>query len=68
MIELIINDKPVQYTGEITLAELLQDMQLDQRTGIAVAVNQAVIPRVDWSVTTLQNQDKVLLIKATQGG
>ena len=68
MIELIVNDKPVQYAGEITLLQLLKEMQLDQQTGIAVAVNQAVIPRINWSTTSLQNQDKVLLIRATQGG
>jgi len=33
-----------------------------------VAVNNTVIPQNLWSQTSLTENDKVLLIKATQGG
>jgi sulfur carrier protein len=36
--------------------------------GIAVAVNNQVIPKTDWGNTILQDKDSVLIITATQGG
>lgn len=36
--------------------------------GIAVAVNNAVIPRSQWEQFELKEQDKVIIIRATQGG
>jgi len=37
-------------------------------SGLAVAVNQKVVPKNLWSQTMLQNKDSILLITATQGG
>lgn len=36
--------------------------------GIALAVNETVIPKNEWEKFQLQDNDKVLIIKATQGG
>ncbi|TDE10091.1 sulfur carrier protein ThiS [Jiangella asiatica] len=36
--------------------------------GIAVAVNQLVIPRADWHTTPLRADDKIEIITAVQGG
>lgn len=36
--------------------------------GIAVAVNQLVVPRNDWPSTPLQSGDKIEIITAVQGG
>ena len=38
------------------------------QNGMAVAVNQVVIPKKNWKRQRLQENDKVILIKATQGG
>ena len=37
-------------------------------TGIALAVNEKVVPKKEWEKFELKENDKVLLIKATQGG
>ncbi len=36
--------------------------------GIAVAINQQVIPKDRWADTPLREQDQILIISATQGG
>ena len=68
MIELLVNSKPCHLPQPVSLAELMRANQLDQASGIAVAVNDWVIPRTDWQNTLLQSQDKITVITATQGG
>jgi sulfur carrier protein len=36
--------------------------------GIALAVNDAVIPKSEWGQCSLQSGDRILAISATQGG
>ena len=50
------------------LADLLGIKGIADKQGIAVAVNQQVIPRSNWSNYTLNDKDSILVIKATQGG
>ena len=68
MCTLTVNNKPYTFPETISLAHLLQELQLVDRTGIAVAVNETVIPRDQWASLTLANQDQVLIVKASQGG
>ncbi|MCB4799783.1 sulfur carrier protein ThiS [Neotamlana laminarinivorans] len=36
--------------------------------GIAVAINNEVIKKSNWSSTTIKNDDDIIIIKSTQGG
>lgn len=38
------------------------------QNGIAVAINEEIILKDNWSNSTLNENDNVLLIQATQGG
>ncbi|WP_037870453.1 sulfur carrier protein ThiS [Streptomyces sp. SPB074] len=38
------------------------------RTGVAAAVNEAVVPRGDWPATVLAAGDRVEILTAVQGG
>lgn len=51
-----------------TLSALLASMQLSAVRGIAVAVNDRVIPRSQWENVILVENDRVEVIRATQGG
>jgi len=53
---------------ECSIAEYLEKEGLKDKTGIAVAINETVIPRKDWNGCKIKNDDIVLVIKATQGG
>lgn len=37
-------------------------------TGVAVAVNGAVVPRTQWPTTVLQPGDRIEIVGAVQGG
>ena len=63
-----INDKAQAFEQEQTLIELFKNLEMDIAKGIAVAINNKVIPRSEWSKFKVNKNDKLLLIKATQGG
>lgn len=57
------------YASEcLTLEQLLREMQLHERNGVAVAVNEQVVPRNQWKEQQLQAADRVMVIQATAGG
>lgn len=61
------NDKPLECPNGLTLAALLA--QLDQgQAGTALAVNQTIIPRDQWSSYLLHEGDTILLFQAIAGG
>lgn len=51
-----------------TLEELLAMEIPQKRKGIAVALNNRIIPQSSWPETFLNNKDSILIITATQGG
>ncbi|MGB0932769.1 MAG: sulfur carrier protein ThiS [Lishizhenia sp.] len=51
-----------------TLFELLEKNNLDNKNGIAVAINNAIVPRTNWKVKELKENDSVVVITATAGG
>lgn len=65
---IFVNNKKRAINENITVRSLLEEMQLSKKSGIAVALNQKVIPRDEWNQTILEESDSVLLIKASQGG
>ncbi len=51
-----------------SLLQLLQDQSLYQEHGIAVAINDEIVPRPEWSGHPIKENDHILIITATQGG
>lgn len=52
-----------------TLAALVAaKAQQTNRTGIAVAVNGAVVPRTAWEATALRPGDRIEIVRVLQGG
>ncbi|XKW62117.1 sulfur carrier protein ThiS [Tenacibaculum maritimum] len=39
-----------------------------ESSGIAIAVNNVIITKKNWSLQLLQSNDDILIISATQGG
>ncbi|UKB79959.1 sulfur carrier protein ThiS [Chryseobacterium sp. MEBOG07] len=67
--ELIINH--TRKTFDIlpeTLEALLAIELPGKKKGIAVALNNRIIPLSVWAETILNNNDSILIITATQGG
>lgn len=63
-----VNDQPRELLGPATLLSLMKELGQDGRTGIAAAVNAEVVPRSAWATRSLAGGDRVLVIRATQGG
>jgi len=67
--ELTINGEKRKVASVDTLAELLETLGVSVETrGIAVAVNDTVVPRTEWGATRIQEGDSVEVIHAVQGG
>ena len=63
-----INSKEQQITDNARVTDALQLLNVSAAKGIAVAVNNNVIPRTEWDTYILNKEDKITLIKAAQGG
>jgi sulfur carrier protein len=66
--EITLNDKKHTVSENISLNEIVFNQLGDKQKGIAVAINDSVIPRSNWETYTIKNNDTILIIKATQGG
>ena len=63
-----VNNTPHETAPAETLTQLLAYLALDQPRGLAVAVTDTVVPRAEWAAHALKEQDRVTIIRATQGG
>ncbi|MCS4303648.1 thiamine biosynthesis protein ThiS [Chryseobacterium pennae] len=67
--ELIINHTRKTFNVLPENLEALLAMELPgKKKGIAVALNNRIIPLSAWAETLLNNLDSILIITATQGG
>ncbi len=63
-----INSEEHQLEQSVSLMSMLERLELNNKKGIAIALNEEVIPKAQWESTELSDNDKILIIKATQGG
>jgi sulfur carrier protein len=63
-----VNNSAHEATENQPLADLLAALGQAQTRGLAVAINDTVVPRADWATHAVQPHDRILLIRATQGG
>jgi len=63
-----VNDRRHELAGGSSLLALLGELGLADRRGVAVAVNGEVVPRSAWGGRALGDRDRVIVIRATQGG
>lgn len=66
--EITVNHKNYQLQEICSVEQMLNNVLQIPAQGIAVAINQTIIPKSDWGKRQLQAGDKVTLIRATQGG
>ena len=63
----VINGEARTLPQGTTIAEIAS-MLAAAPTGVAVAVNGEVVPRGDWGNTTINDDDRVEVLTAVQGG
>ena len=63
-----VNHTSIDVAQKANVARVLEQAQITTTKGIAVAVNNAVVPKAEWQTKTLNENDKITIIRATQGG
>ena len=67
--ELKINNQTKQFATDSLTVQALLDLEIpEKQNGIALAINNTVIPKSDWNSHFIQETDYILIISATQGG
>jgi sulfur carrier protein len=67
--QILINGKIKHFEIEaINLIVVLRAENITSLQGIAVAVNETVVPKLQWEQFLLSENDSVTIIKAVQGG
>jgi sulfur carrier protein len=65
----IVNGRPAEVADGETVAGLLASLgHAPGGPGIAVALNGEVVPRGQWASTGLDDQDRLEVLGASQGG
>jgi sulfur carrier protein len=62
-----VNGRLHELAASASVAELVARFT-DRESGVAVAVNDAVVPRSQWATTRLAPGDRVEVLTAVQGG
>ena len=64
-----MNDTAIDLNGSsTTLEQAVLHSGVTDLKGLAIAVNDTVIPRTTWEKFTLKENDIITIIRATQGG
>jgi sulfur carrier protein len=66
--DISLNGAPHRFDGA-SLIDLLAAQAIDQsKPGVAVAINDAIVPRAEWALTTLNPGDTVEIVRPHSGG
>ena len=65
--QIIVNDEAVHCEQFTSIASLLNTLKMD-KPGVALALNQQILPRAQWEQQQLQDGDALLLFQAIAGG
>jgi sulfur carrier protein len=66
--EIILNGQPREVADIFTVGQLVSELMPGPARGIAIAINQVIVPKSNWPHHQLSPKDKITLITATQGG
>jgi sulfur carrier protein len=65
--KIILNGFPAPVADGATVGAMIDSIGRG-RKGLAVAVNDEVVPRSRWDATALHDDDRVEVLTASQGG
>lgn len=66
--EITVNQQNYSLAEPCSLQQMLDTVIQQPGKGIAIAVNQEIIAKSQWSNHLLKSGDNLTIIKATQGG
>ncbi len=66
--EIIVNQNKMSVADETSVQTLMDQLLGEKQKGIAVAIGENIVSRMDWSNSKLKEKDTITIITATQGG
>jgi len=66
--EITVNQQHFTVPDDCNVQALLADVLQRPYQGLAIAVNETIVPKTYWDNRKLNSGDKIIIIKATQGG
>ena len=63
----VVNGEPRSMPAPVTVGSVVDGLGRG-RKGVAVAVNEEVVPRSRWDATALRDGDRLEVLTAAQGG
>lgn len=67
MVTVIVNENLIEIEENTSISQLLQKTNT-AINGIAIAINHKIVSKTNWETQQFNNNDIILIIKATQGG
>lgn len=64
--KVLVNNKETELNGS-TVADLVSELALPEK-GVAIALQNRIVPRTQWEQQSLQEGDSLVIIKAACGG
>jgi len=65
---IFVNDSEVSFETATTLQEVLSSLKIKNFEGVAVALNDEVVSKTELEKVVVKENDKILVIRAFQGG
>ena len=65
--DIVVNGQPRQVREGTTVAQLLAELKLPPR-GLAVEINEAIVPRTSHAEQTLKGGDRLEVVSLVGGG
>jgi sulfur carrier protein len=66
-VRITVNGQAETFPADTTLGAVITRLR-PERTGIAAAIGDAVVPRAEWDSRPLRDGDEVEILTAVQGG
>ena len=66
--QITINNESYTFDENISLENAVESLDLKETNGIALALNEEIIPKSNWQNTILNEEDKIIIIGAVAGG
>lgn len=63
-----VNKDQVDVPEQARLSDVFARLQLAETKGVALALNEQIVPKSAWETTELSEGDQVIIIGAVAGG
>ena len=63
-----VNGEWREFDAGLSVEDVLSELGIEQKKGLAVARNDHVVSRSGWALEVVEDEDRLEIIRATRGG